>query len=226
MDLLGLPRLPRLRGLPLPRVLRGLLRRRVQGAARQLLGDPPARRPARASATGTCRSAARSSPACAARGTHTIAIDVHLDADAAAKMARDVRAGLCAYPKEVAPKYFYDERGSLLFEQITELPEYYPTRAEREILTTALGRDPRRRRLSRDPGRARLRLGGEDAPPAERDARLRQPRHLRARSTSPRRSPSAPPPNWSTSTRASTCTASSATSSSTWSGSRTAPGRG
>jgi L-histidine N-alpha-methyltransferase len=65
----------------------------------------------------------------------TIAIDVHLDADAAAKMARDVREGLCAYPKEVAPKYFYDERGSLLFERITELREYYPTRAEREILS-------------------------------------------------------------------------------------------
>ncbi|HEX5609917.1 MAG TPA: L-histidine N(alpha)-methyltransferase [Solirubrobacterales bacterium] len=68
-----------------------------------------------------------------------IAIDVHLDADAAATMARDVRAGLCAYPKELAPKYFYDDRGSILFEQITELPEYYPTRAEREILA---GRSP------------------------------------------------------------------------------------
>lgn len=63
-----------------------------------------------------------------------IAIDVHLDADAAATMARDVRAGLCAFPKELAPKYFYDERGSELFERITELPEYYPTRAERQIL--------------------------------------------------------------------------------------------
>ena len=63
-----------------------------------------------------------------------IAIDVHLDADAAATMARDVRLGLCAYPKELAPKYFYDERGSRLFERITELDEYYPTRAEREIL--------------------------------------------------------------------------------------------
>lgn len=63
-----------------------------------------------------------------------IAIDVHLDANAAATMARDVRAGLCAYPKELLPKYFYDERGSGLFEQITELPEYYPTRAERQIL--------------------------------------------------------------------------------------------
>ena len=64
-----------------------------------------------------------------------IAIEVHLAADAAATMARDVRAGLSADPKELAPKYFYDELGSQLFEQITELPEYYPTRAERSILT-------------------------------------------------------------------------------------------
>jgi len=63
-----------------------------------------------------------------------IAIEVHLDADAAAAMARDVRAGLLSEPKELAPKYFYDERGSQLFEQITELDEYYPTRAERSIL--------------------------------------------------------------------------------------------
>jgi L-histidine Nalpha-methyltransferase len=63
-----------------------------------------------------------------------IAIDVHLDADAAAAMARDVREGLSASPKELSPKYFYDERGSLLFERITELDEYYPTRAERAIL--------------------------------------------------------------------------------------------
>jgi len=65
----------------------------------------------------------------------SIAIEVHLDAEAAAKMAEDVRAGLLAEPKELAPKYFYDERGSQLFEQITELDEYYPTRAERSILT-------------------------------------------------------------------------------------------
>ncbi len=64
----------------------------------------------------------------------TIAIEVHLDAEAAAKMARDVRAGLLSEPKELAPKYFYDERGSQLFERITELEEYYPTRAERSIL--------------------------------------------------------------------------------------------
>jgi L-histidine Nalpha-methyltransferase len=63
-----------------------------------------------------------------------IAIEVHLDAEASATMAQDIRRGLTASPKEVSPKYFYDERGSELFEQITELPEYYPTRAEREIL--------------------------------------------------------------------------------------------
>jgi L-histidine N-alpha-methyltransferase len=63
-----------------------------------------------------------------------IAIEVHLDADTAATMARDVRQGLLSEPKELAPKYFYDERGSQLFEQITELDEYYPTRAERAIL--------------------------------------------------------------------------------------------
>ena len=49
-------------------------------------------------------------------------------------MAADVRAGLTKPFKELSPRYFYDERGSRLFEQITALPEYYPTRAERSIL--------------------------------------------------------------------------------------------
>ena len=49
-------------------------------------------------------------------------------------MAADVRAGLTKPFKELSPRYFYDERGSDLFEQITELPEYYPTRCERAIL--------------------------------------------------------------------------------------------
>ena len=66
--------------------------------------------------------------------TEQIEIDVHLAANGGATMARDIRLGLTARPKELAPKYFYDERGSQLFEQITELPEYYPTRAERAIL--------------------------------------------------------------------------------------------
>jgi L-histidine Nalpha-methyltransferase len=46
----------------------------------------------------------------------------------------DVLTGLTATPKTLPPKWFYDARGSELFERITELPEYYPTRAEREIL--------------------------------------------------------------------------------------------
>jgi L-histidine N-alpha-methyltransferase len=63
-----------------------------------------------------------------------IEISVHLAADGGEAMARDVRLGLLGEPKELAPKYFYDDLGSQLFEQITELPEYYPTRAERSIL--------------------------------------------------------------------------------------------
>jgi L-histidine Nalpha-methyltransferase len=64
----------------------------------------------------------------------TIAIDVHLSTDQAAAMEADVREGLTREQKELSPKYFYDERGSQLFEAITELEEYYPTRRERQIL--------------------------------------------------------------------------------------------
>jgi L-histidine N-alpha-methyltransferase len=49
----------------------------------------------------------------------------------------DVLAGLTATPKSLPPKWFYDERGSELFDKITLLDEYYPTRAEREILAAA-----------------------------------------------------------------------------------------
>ena len=51
-----------------------------------------------------------------------------------ASFADDVRAGLTSEPKHLAPKYFYDTLGSALFEAICELPEYYLTRAEAEIL--------------------------------------------------------------------------------------------
>jgi L-histidine Nalpha-methyltransferase len=50
------------------------------------------------------------------------------------QMLSDVRAGLSATPKQLSPKYFYDERGSELFEEITHLPEYYLTRSERALL--------------------------------------------------------------------------------------------
>ena len=135
---------PGFRAFPVPRVLGGLLRGRLPGAARGLLGDlargdPPlipqlglpgpapdllrlqmrARRDERA-AGDRCRS--RSTSASTRRGRSP---DLELDA----------RRGLTAAFKELPPKYFYDELGSQLFEQITELPEYYPTRAERKILT-------------------------------------------------------------------------------------------
>jgi L-histidine N-alpha-methyltransferase len=65
----------------------------------------------------------------------TPTIDVHLPEDGPlAYLASDVRVGLSRPFKELPPKYFYDERGSRLFEEITELPEYYPTRCERTIL--------------------------------------------------------------------------------------------
>jgi L-histidine Nalpha-methyltransferase len=64
-----------------------------------------------------------------------VTVDVHLPPGGPLSgMAADVRAGLTKPFKELSPRYFYDERGCRLFEAITELPEYYPTRAERAIL--------------------------------------------------------------------------------------------
>jgi len=57
----------------------------------------------------------------------------------AGALRADARAGLTATPKVLPPKWFYDERGSELFEKITRLDEYYPTRAERSILRAAAG---------------------------------------------------------------------------------------
>jgi L-histidine N-alpha-methyltransferase len=67
----------------------------------------------------------------------TYTIDVHLSPDdVAARMKSDALAGLLAAEKSIPPVWFYDERGSQLFEEITHLPEYYPTRAERALLET------------------------------------------------------------------------------------------
>lgn len=55
-------------------------------------------------------------------------------AEADSAFAHDVVAGLTARPKRLSPKYFYDESGARLFEEITALPEYYPTRCELAIL--------------------------------------------------------------------------------------------
>ena len=65
----------------------------------------------------------------------TMSLSNYLAADAAANaLRRDVRDGLTSSPKSLPPKWFYDATGSDLFDQITRLPEYYPTRAEAEIL--------------------------------------------------------------------------------------------
>ncbi|OBK85934.1 dimethylhistidine N-methyltransferase [Mycolicibacter heraklionensis] len=69
-----------------------------------------------------------------------VTIANHLAADAARTALRtDVRHGLAQHPKSLPPKWFYDDVGSELFDQITRLPEYYPTRAEAEILRAHSG---------------------------------------------------------------------------------------
>lgn len=66
----------------------------------------------------------------------TLTLSNYLAADSAATaLRRDVREGLSQSPKMLPPKWFYDSVGSDLFDQITRLPEYYPTRTEAQILT-------------------------------------------------------------------------------------------
>lgn len=63
------------------------------------------------------------------------ALDVHISPERLLEDLRaDVRQGMTASPKWLSPKYFYDAVGSELFEKITELPEYYPTRTERALI--------------------------------------------------------------------------------------------
>jgi L-histidine N-alpha-methyltransferase len=67
----------------------------------------------------------------------TLSLSNFLAADSAAQaLRRDVRDGLTQTPKSLPPKWFYDSVGSELFDQITRLQEYYPTRAEAQILRT------------------------------------------------------------------------------------------
>jgi L-histidine N-alpha-methyltransferase len=67
--------------------------------------------------------------------TDRLTLTSHLPPDFLDQALRaDAARGLTATPKALPPKWFYDERGSALFEEITRLPEYYPTRAEREVL--------------------------------------------------------------------------------------------
>jgi L-histidine Nalpha-methyltransferase len=65
----------------------------------------------------------------------TYTIDVHLSAEEVRRQMRlDAIEGLQAAQKSISPVWFYDEQGSRLFEEITQLPEYYPTRSERALL--------------------------------------------------------------------------------------------
>jgi L-histidine N-alpha-methyltransferase len=70
----------------------------------------------------------------------TVSLTYHLEPDdTAAALRADALAGLTATPKTLPPRWFYDERGSELFDRITRLPEYYPTRAERAVLESRAG---------------------------------------------------------------------------------------
>jgi L-histidine N-alpha-methyltransferase len=60
-------------------------------------------------------------------------------ADHRRSMVSDVRTGLSTAPRWLPPKYFYDDRGSILFDEITRVPEYYPTNAERALLEAHAG---------------------------------------------------------------------------------------
>ena len=211
---------PGFEAFPYRGVLRGLLRRRVQGAARRLLGDRTPTSPGPASATGTCRSAARSSPACAARGTH----------DRDRRPPRRRRRGDDGARRPRRPQRLPEGAGAEVLLRRARLAAVRADHRAAGVLPDP-GRagDPQRARRPRSsPPPARrgtlVELGSGSAAKTrhllERDARRRQPRDLRAgrhlRGDHPRR----PPPAWSTSTRASPSAASSATSSSTWSGSR------
>jgi len=68
-----------------------------------------------------------------------IRVDSHLDGGQERALADDVLDGLTRPFKELPPKHFYDARGARLFDRICELPEYYPTRAERAILEQRAG---------------------------------------------------------------------------------------
>ena len=63
-----------------------------------------------------------------------LVLDIVESTDSRNSFLEDVARGLAAVPKTIPPKYFYDEKGSQLFEAITELEEYYPTRTEAAIL--------------------------------------------------------------------------------------------
>ena len=150
-----LRRLPRVRRPPLPRVLRGVLRRGLPRVARRLVGHAPARGESDLpqlgppAATPDLRGRAAGEERYGVRGPSrdpqpsAIQIDSHLGGAEERTLAEDVLDGLTRPFKELPPKHFYDARGAELFDRICELPEYYPTRTERGILDATAGEMPR-----------------------------------------------------------------------------------
>ena len=196
VDQLGLHRLPGLRGLPVRRVLQGLLRRRAQGAARRRLGDAPRRDPDDLPELGPAEQAAdllrpslrqgRDEDAAASTGHRSTS--TCRPGGPLSGMAADVRVGLTKPFKELSPRYFYDERGSELFERITATARVLPDARRAGDPRGALARDRRGGGRAGDADRARLGLGGQDAGPARRDAATRAACAHTRPSTSPRRS--------------------------------------
>lgn len=88
--------------------------------------------------TGGVAARRRNTPSSSSRAS--VRVDVLLtDDERLALLRAEAGRGLTASPKQLPPKWFYDERGSALFEDITRQPEYYPTRREREILVARAG---------------------------------------------------------------------------------------
>jgi L-histidine N-alpha-methyltransferase len=85
--------------------------------------------------TATGRATGRPTETATPGRTAGLTLERHLlESDRAIALARDVLSGLTTSPRELPPKWFYDATGSMLFDEITRLPEYYPTRRERAIL--------------------------------------------------------------------------------------------
>src|SRR4051812_33117606 len=143
MDRRPLPRLSGVPRTPLPGVLRGVLRRRPQGSAGELVGHRRARGTAHVPQLGQAAAEADllRGPDRERRMTPPEAITIHsvLADGAERRLADDVLDGLTPPFKELPPKHFYDARGSERFERICKLPEYYPTRTELAILEAPAG---------------------------------------------------------------------------------------
>src|SRR5438270_380370 len=137
VDVVGLRRVSGLPLLPLPGIQRGVLRIRVQSPARGFLGDASHSHQDHVPQLGLSDQAPDllRLPLCEGRVIGSVRVDAFLTgADLDAALRADVACGLTSVPKELPPKWFYDELGSQLFDEITRLEEYYPTRREREIL--------------------------------------------------------------------------------------------